>query len=1103
MAIRSTISSMQIGDRIICEYDSPSSGKTGSFFNLGTSTAMQISTTLSDVANGSFYFIYLGNDEKGNRLLIADRSLQHSMTYDQLNAVGYACYEGIKLEYDLTSSLIAAYHFNNSWNTSLAGINGIGSAFTGTINGTTSVAGYNGKARSFNGTSDYILFTDSILPIGTKSIRFKMKRSAAPASGTTERILNTGIPASDASVLDIFISSSGYLSYLIRQVGTVIVSASSSYNVCDNVWHDVLFIQNDVLRKVYCYVDGVLRSTTDYASNMYDDTTYTKSLCIGAAYTATAGTYQFFYAGILDELEIHSKAISPTYSVFNTSLTTNYYLKLPTGGVSAGDRENEFDQLIVNNDGNGIIEAGKSTLWNSSYTTSTRSVSATAANRVNRGGANIYTRSEAVTTSSSTSLGFRPMLVIETNNSFSSSNVKNALTDLNIGDAIVCQYDAQANTAGIFSNLGTASGRFISQSGTSADAPSGSAGNLFYFIKTAKGVLVADRVIQTSISWDALNAAKYIFGSSGITSNIGIFSSVIYVSSTGNDNNKGTSSNPVKTINQAMTLSNTGGVIVFSAGTFPINTTNKYLTDLATTKKLTFIGQGQSTVIEVGATQGNIAMTGAIGASFYNLVIRPAATFNSSAYTNALWASSSGSTFIARFVNVLFTTLNNYPTECYFQWQSTGILSAMDAQFINCSFTGSIPMEKGGNAAIRHINCAYGASSASKNNVSYIPLHSLANATFDSNYQLTNAQSLWKNVGYQTNIDGTKANIGVYGGSKQWGAFSFAIDKNILIRSMTGGITAANPFNQLSTNATAQSFGKNQFPSTNEWDTWIANGTLNNTIAAADNTVWNWANGDHSNACWVQDSTYTSRNNRSIRPFGYARTINGTTDRIVYSAKVLSPGSKTISFRYKRNGAPASTYEHILSTGIAGTDGSQFRVYNRAATGILAGSLTFAVQKVGTTVLVISTLKNVSDNMWHDIVFIQDDTNRKVSIYVDGVLDRETVYQAGQNDDTTYSRNLIVGATYATASTYTGNLTASIDELSIIDASGAYALYAPMNEAAGNLGDSSPNLYSGNITGTTVINKSNVKQGLITEITTTTSINAGTIGFRPVLEYNE
>jgi hypothetical protein len=35
---------------------------------------------------------------------------------------------------------------------------------------------------------------------------------------------------------------------------------------------------------------------------------------------------------------------------------------------------------------------------------------------------------------------------------------------------------------------------------------------LFYFIKTNKGTLIADRVVQTSISWDALNTTKYIEG---------------------------------------------------------------------------------------------------------------------------------------------------------------------------------------------------------------------------------------------------------------------------------------------------------------------------------------------------------------------------------------------------------------------------------------------------------------------------------------------------------------------------------------------------------------------------------------------------------------
>lgn len=86
--------------------------------------------------------------------------------------------------------------------------------------------------------------------------------------------------------------------------------------------------------------------------------------------------------------------------------------------------------------------------------------------------------------------------------------VKNNLADMQVGDCIPCRYTATTSgVAGYFSELGTCTETEIPLTGTAT--PDG----LFYLIKTDKGTLIADRVIQTNISWDALNDAKLIEGS--------------------------------------------------------------------------------------------------------------------------------------------------------------------------------------------------------------------------------------------------------------------------------------------------------------------------------------------------------------------------------------------------------------------------------------------------------------------------------------------------------------------------------------------------------------------------------------------------------------
>jgi hypothetical protein len=86
------------------------------------------------------------------------------------------------------------------------------------------------------------------------------------------------------------------------------------------------------------------------------------------------------------------------------------------------------------------------------------------------------------------------------------TGTKSTIESMAIGDIIPCKYTAKSGVAGTFSELGTCKAPDIPVTGSAT--PDG----LFYFRKVDKGLLIADRVVQTGISWDALNAAKYIQG---------------------------------------------------------------------------------------------------------------------------------------------------------------------------------------------------------------------------------------------------------------------------------------------------------------------------------------------------------------------------------------------------------------------------------------------------------------------------------------------------------------------------------------------------------------------------------------------------------------
>jgi hypothetical protein len=85
--------------------------------------------------------------------------------------------------------------------------------------------------------------------------------------------------------------------------------------------------------------------------------------------------------------------------------------------------------------------------------------------------------------------------------------IKTNISDMKIGDIIPCRCTVTtANTPAVFSELGTCITAEIPVTGT--PTPDG----LFYFRKVDKGLLIADRVVQTGISWDTLNSARYIQG---------------------------------------------------------------------------------------------------------------------------------------------------------------------------------------------------------------------------------------------------------------------------------------------------------------------------------------------------------------------------------------------------------------------------------------------------------------------------------------------------------------------------------------------------------------------------------------------------------------
>lgn len=95
------------------------------------------------------------------------------------------------------------------------------------------------------------------------------------------------------------------------------------------------------------------------------------------------------------------------------------------------------------------------------------------------------------------------------------ANVTGNITDfeaLEIGDYVIGAYylGATSNVVGTFGDRFFRTGEESPYAGRPTNVTA--KGNAFYWIKVSNGLLVADRVVQNTISWDKLNEAEFIEG---------------------------------------------------------------------------------------------------------------------------------------------------------------------------------------------------------------------------------------------------------------------------------------------------------------------------------------------------------------------------------------------------------------------------------------------------------------------------------------------------------------------------------------------------------------------------------------------------------------
>ena len=121
------------------------------------------------------------------------------------------------------------------------------------------------------------------------------------------------------------------------------------------------------------------------------------------------------------------------------------------------------------------------------------------------------------------------------------------------------------------------------------------------------------------------------------------------------------------------------------------------------------------------------------------------------------------------FHNVVFTNLGNYS----YGYFVSGTNANNGKRMFNCVLTSSPSQFFENHQADKWvITNSYGGFTSgygtSQSQWDYQTNYVTSSPNLDTSYHILDSESLWKNQGTGTNLDGTQANIGVYGGPYDW-----------------------------------------------------------------------------------------------------------------------------------------------------------------------------------------------------------------------------------------------------------------------------------------------------------------------------------------------
>lgn len=389
-ATRSTLDEMKIGDRIPCAYTA-TANSVGYYSSLGSAKQDLIPVTSSASPSGRFHFIHVGFNHLGRMKLVADRNIQHSISWDVLNSVGLNSEIPVKI-HEPTSNLFN--HANRARVVYACDVSGNPIYRASTVDG--------GRVVD-NGTS-FWAHAGGYDPQGIVN-----NNDTLDVSRTAYNLVKAGSNA-----------TTGYRAY---QPMSLILDYNVDKPVGETKTIEGIYIASAV-------ADGDLGNFEVYYSTDADAKYNPNHLSWQLGCKSTAGadgflTYTPFSSPVTfryllvkgwgkgGKSYIEIMALK-AYEYVADSGKDNFYVRNLSGGVSATDKDNEWDKIIAEATLGDSTTPGDNNCWNWSGIASwTSTAHTTNTSRVIRGNVAVGTWNGVSSSTANATTGFRPVLLVE------------------------------------------------------------------------------------------------------------------------------------------------------------------------------------------------------------------------------------------------------------------------------------------------------------------------------------------------------------------------------------------------------------------------------------------------------------------------------------------------------------------------------------------------------------------------------------------------------------------------------------------------------------------------------------------------------------------